>query len=160
MALTEADKKNFETLRRAITNGDSCLMECTTASGDYRAIVCAHTIDKGAGECGQDMHNMIPLAALPHDDPYELWTPSVDVKREPTRHVLMTWRLEDEWMTTILTMTVADIERLDGSTNEYVKRAYEIEFPPGEGHPPLNLDDGYECVNIVFAQDGEFNFIL
>lgn len=67
MALTDAEKANFETLQRAFANGDAALVEGTDkATGERRAIICA------AQRNGDDIM-LVPLASLAWDDPYDLW---------------------------------------------------------------------------------------
>jgi len=69
MALREPDKKNFETLQRAFRNGDACVVETKlTATGEYRAIICAV---QPAPEDGST--EMVPIAVLVWDNPYELF---------------------------------------------------------------------------------------
>lgn len=69
MALTDAEKANFDTLRRAFANGDAALLEgADKATGTRRAIICAVQPEAGG-------ILMVPLAALAWDDPYDLWVP-------------------------------------------------------------------------------------
>jgi hypothetical protein len=58
-------KANFETLCRAIENGDVCLMECNDAvTGKPVMVVCAVQRDG-------DSFEMMPLAKLFDGNPYE-----------------------------------------------------------------------------------------
>ena len=65
MALKPGDRKNFETLQRAIRKGDACLSECRDQrTGAYVAVICALNRPKGDYE-------LVPLARMFTDNPYE-----------------------------------------------------------------------------------------
>ena len=66
MALHEADSANFDTLVRAIKNGNYCLAETRiAATGQYRATICA--VNKTDDEV-----MLVPLAIMIWDNPFEL----------------------------------------------------------------------------------------
>jgi hypothetical protein len=68
MALTEGDRKNFETLLRAARNGDLALVESKDAkTGEYRALICA--VKRMATEV-----EMVPFGHL-SQDPYADYLP-------------------------------------------------------------------------------------
>jgi hypothetical protein len=67
-ALLPGHKKNFETLRRAVKNGDAALMDCRLReTGESVAVICA--VNSGGD------YEFIPLARLFDDDPYQLLDP-------------------------------------------------------------------------------------
>lgn len=69
MALKDRDTSNFGVLRRAFMNDDVALVECTDAhTGEYRAVVCI--VDRRVGR-----KVFVPVAAMAHEDPNELWIP-------------------------------------------------------------------------------------
>src|SRR3546814_4932391 len=65
MAIPDAYRRNFATLRRAAENGDLALMECTdAASGEPRYVICA------VGREGSS-HVMTPFGHLHDGNPFE-----------------------------------------------------------------------------------------
>jgi hypothetical protein len=70
MALTHGYKKNFETLRRAVFQGDAALMECqVAATGEVVAVVCAvNRLPNGDVE-------FVPIATMFAGNPYEMLNP-------------------------------------------------------------------------------------
>jgi len=65
--LKEGDRKNFETLRRALANGDALLVESRDqATGEYVALVCAAQQRDGKME-------FVPLAEMVRRNPYEMY---------------------------------------------------------------------------------------
>lgn len=68
--ITQAEKKNFDEMCRAIESGDVALMECTLKEDGKRvAVVCAHFVDEDG------MHNMVPFARLFEENPYDILVP-------------------------------------------------------------------------------------
>lgn len=71
MAIKPGDRTNFETLLRAAHNGDLALMECKdTATGEYRAVICAYYKDPKSND-----YIFSPFGHLATDNPYEQYTP-------------------------------------------------------------------------------------
>lgn len=71
--LSEADKRNFETIVRAIKNDDVALMECTlNATGEAVPVICACFIDE------EENVNMVPFAQLFSGNPYEILEPPAE----------------------------------------------------------------------------------
>lgn len=67
--ITEGYKGNFETLKRAVKDGNIALMECTDSkTGQPVYTVCAVQRTSGSFE-------MVPLAKLFDGNPYEELTP-------------------------------------------------------------------------------------
>lgn len=65
-----AHKANFETIKKAMKQGHTCLMECKIkATGEVVAVLCAFIPDKN-GEV-----TFTPFAVLPNGNPYELLSP-------------------------------------------------------------------------------------
>ena len=65
MALGKGDKRNFETILNAASNGDLALLECADAkSGEQRSVICAINRD------GMDF-KFVPLAVLFTGNPYD-----------------------------------------------------------------------------------------
>lgn len=61
---------NFETLLRAVQNGDVALAECKVKeTGESAAVLVAHFVDD------EGMHNLVPLARMFDGDPYEILDP-------------------------------------------------------------------------------------
>ncbi len=85
MTLMQGQKKNFETLRRAMLAGDAALMECQlAATGEQVAVICA------ANRAADGTIDFVPLAMLFQDDPYRTVTPpqpggGFHTQREATR---------------------------------------------------------------------------
>ena len=70
MALMQGQKKNFETLRRAVLARDAALMECQlAATGEQVAVICA------ANRAPDGAIDFVPLAMLFPDDPYRTVNP-------------------------------------------------------------------------------------
>jgi Trk K+ transport system NAD-binding subunit len=70
-ALNDAYKNNFDTLVKAISNGDVALLSCRDAkTNEFRAVVCAVMTD------GTDKV-FVPLAKLFDGNPYEELSPPV-----------------------------------------------------------------------------------
>ena len=62
--------ENFETLKRACTNGDLALLECQEkATGKVVEVVCAMFKDE------EDMICAVPLAQMYDENPFELLNP-------------------------------------------------------------------------------------
>lgn len=80
--LNEARIANFETLRRAMRNGDVALMECTNRkTGELTAVIVA--VQRG----DDNTIDTIPLGLLFDGDPYEDYLPPDSPKvetRKPT----------------------------------------------------------------------------
>jgi Family of unknown function (DUF6117) len=69
MALQKGDKKNFQTLLNAASNGHLALLECLdAASGETRSVVCA------VNHVGEE-YEFVPLAKLFTGNPYDEITP-------------------------------------------------------------------------------------
>jgi len=69
MAIPEAYRRNFATLRRAAEKGDLALMECTdAASGEPRYVICA------VGREGSS-YVMTPFGHLHDGNPFEAYMP-------------------------------------------------------------------------------------
>jgi Family of unknown function (DUF6117) len=67
MALKEADTINFDTLMKAIKDGNCALVEVKDrATGEYRAAVCA------VGRLGGD-YAITPFAVMVWDDPFQMF---------------------------------------------------------------------------------------
>lgn len=72
MAIPEAYRRNFETLRRAAEQGDLALMECADArTGEPRYVICA------VGRQGGD-YVMTPFGHLHDGNPFEAYIPPTD----------------------------------------------------------------------------------
>lgn len=70
MALSEYQRKNFETLQRAFANDDVALMECRVReTGEIVPVVCA------VGRDEEGNYLLTPLAEMPISDPYERYQP-------------------------------------------------------------------------------------
>lgn len=70
MALTLGYKRNFETLRKAVLQGDVALMECQlAATGEVVAVICAANRLPG-GEV-----EFVPFTTMFNGNPYELVNP-------------------------------------------------------------------------------------
>lgn len=69
MAIAEGYKANFNTLLRAVKNGDTCLMECNDAVTGKPVMVVAAIYEED-GE-----HVTVPLAKLFDGNPYEQLVP-------------------------------------------------------------------------------------
>ncbi len=69
MALTHGYKRNFETLRRAVVQGDAALLECqVAATGEVVAVVCA-------ANRLPDGFEFVPIATMIAGNPYEILNP-------------------------------------------------------------------------------------
>ena len=69
MTILYGHKANFETLKRAMDNGDVALVDCRRKdTGEAVVALCAVNFD-GRG------YAMAPLALLFNDDPYEVLDP-------------------------------------------------------------------------------------
>jgi Family of unknown function (DUF6117) len=69
MALQKGDKKNFQTLLTAASNGHLALLECVdSSSGETRSVVCA------VNHVGEE-YEFVPLAKLFRGNPYDEITP-------------------------------------------------------------------------------------
>ncbi len=67
-ALLPGHQANFDTLCRAVTNGDAAVVDCQhRATGESVAVVCAVNADRE--------YELVPLAMLFAGDPYELLNP-------------------------------------------------------------------------------------
>ena len=67
-ALLSGHKTNFDTLCRAVRNGDAAIVDCQhRETGESVAVVCAVNADHE--------YELIPLAMLFDGDPYELLNP-------------------------------------------------------------------------------------
>lgn len=72
MAIGEGYKTNFETLQKAVKNGDIAIMECKDkATGDTAILVCA--VQRPQMRGGEI--TMVPLARMIDGNPYELYEP-------------------------------------------------------------------------------------
>lgn len=70
MAIPSHVNANFDTLQAAGDNGDLAVMECTEReTGETLYIVCAVYVDDDG------MYNMVPLAQMFTENPYEKITP-------------------------------------------------------------------------------------
>lgn len=70
MAIPDAYRRNFETLRRAAEAGDLALMECADAvTGEPRYVICA----VGRGDKGDYL--MTPFGHLHDGNPFEAYLP-------------------------------------------------------------------------------------
>ena len=71
--ISKGHKANFDTLRRAMLNGDTALMECTDAkTGTPIIVVCAVTLHEGE-------YVFAPFAKMFDGDPYlEVLPPKVE----------------------------------------------------------------------------------
>ncbi len=70
MALMPGQKKNFETLRRAVLAGDAALVECQlAATGEQVAVICA------ANRAPDNAVDFAPLAMLFQGNPYQTVNP-------------------------------------------------------------------------------------
>jgi hypothetical protein len=70
MALTQGYKKNFETLRKAVLQGDVALMECQlAATGEAVAVICA------ANRSPDGDIEFVPFATMFSGNPYEMLNP-------------------------------------------------------------------------------------
>lgn len=70
MAIPDAYRRNFETLRRAAEAGDLALMECTeAATGMLRYVICAVTRDDNGD------YLMMPFGHLHDGNPFEAYVP-------------------------------------------------------------------------------------
>ena len=74
MSIPVGHKKNFETLKRAVINDQLALMECSSIYTTEPAyVLCAVSRDD------EGMYNIVPLAKLFDDNPYdEVAPPGVD----------------------------------------------------------------------------------
>ena len=70
MPLSSGQKKNFETLRRAVLAGDAALMECQlSATGETVAVICAaNRLADGGAE-------FVPFAMMFSTNPYTTVNP-------------------------------------------------------------------------------------
>lgn len=67
--IPDSYRKNFDTLSRAFSNGDVCLLECRDARGGAAAyVVCA------VNRVGEE-YELVPCARMFHEDPYETLVP-------------------------------------------------------------------------------------
>jgi hypothetical protein len=67
MAIAEGYKTNLETLSRAFSENNVCLMECTEiATGNTVTVICAVFFDKDNGE-----YHFTPFAKMFDGNPYE-----------------------------------------------------------------------------------------
>jgi len=70
-----SQKQNFETLKEAMSNGDCCLLEAFDLKTERQVyLICAMN---RAGETNE----LIPLAELVNENPYERYVPPMDVKK-------------------------------------------------------------------------------
>jgi hypothetical protein len=70
MALTRGYKRNFETLREAVLQGDAALMEChLAATGEIVAVICA------ANRLPDGEVEFVPFATMFSGNPYEILNP-------------------------------------------------------------------------------------
>ena len=88
MALTDAEKANFETLKRAVRNDDLALMECTDRATNERVpTLCAAELveaSEDAPEGTEPEMQFIPIAKLFTQDPYkELLPPAEGEEGDP-----------------------------------------------------------------------------
>ena len=71
-------RDNFNTLNRAFSDGDACLLEChERATGRTVYVICA--VNRG----GPDFE-LVPFAQLFNDNPYELLSPPGETPAQPT----------------------------------------------------------------------------
>lgn len=70
--------QNFETIKRAVLNGDAALMECEISiddlfkRGEKVAVICAVEVTQSSVG---PMYGMVPFALMMNGNPYELLTP-------------------------------------------------------------------------------------
>lgn len=77
MALTETDRANFNTLSRAIRNGDTALVQSSlTETGEPRSLICVVTRD------GKDLL-FTPVAVMIWDDPFKLFDDPSKIATDP-----------------------------------------------------------------------------
>lgn len=70
MPIAEGYKANFETLKTAVIQGDSVLVECTRASDDSSVVlICAINKD----ESGDNL--ILPFAEMCDGNPFEVYNP-------------------------------------------------------------------------------------
>jgi hypothetical protein len=70
MAIPDAHRRNFETLRRAAAAGDLALMECADAkTGEPRYVICA------VGRESNGDYVMTPFGHLHDGNPFEAYIP-------------------------------------------------------------------------------------
>lgn len=70
MSLSQAHKRNFDTLHRAVLAGDVTLMECQLdATGESVAVICAANPSADGGV------EFVPFAMLFSDNPYTTVNP-------------------------------------------------------------------------------------
>lgn len=70
MAIAQGYVANFETLRRAVRNGDAALVECTDAATGKPVIALCAMQREGNGDT-----TIVPLARLFDGDPYQELNP-------------------------------------------------------------------------------------
>lgn len=74
--LAEWQRENFNTLSRAAKNGGLALMSAKIkATGEIVAIICAVNWDG-------DFAELVPIAHLPNENPYEFYEPVQEVTPE------------------------------------------------------------------------------
>jgi len=70
MPISETHKQNFETIRRAFTQGDVALVECqVAATGEEVPVICATNLHPDGGI------EFVPFAAMFPGNPYEAINP-------------------------------------------------------------------------------------
>lgn len=85
MAIPDAIKTNFNSLKKAFKNGDVALLECRIRStGESAYAICAINIHRQT-DCEPEIE-MVPLGLIFNDDPYEMLIPASDSEfDDPTK---------------------------------------------------------------------------